>query len=82
MQRGHAFFQRHRAVREIADAQHGRFKPGFAQKSSFHGGEFLSGYLLHISGSHKRHGCEWVQLGTAADSLAPPERGEGWGEGI
>jgi hypothetical protein len=38
MQRGHAFFQRHRAVREIADAQHGRFKSRFAQKSSFHGG--------------------------------------------
>src|ERR1035441_562307 len=24
----------------------------------------------------------WVQLDTAADSLSPPERGEGWGEGI
>ena len=23
-----------------------------------------------------------VQLGTATDSLSPPERGEGWGEGI
>ena len=23
-----------------------------------------------------------AQLGTATDSLSPPERGEGWGEGI
>jgi hypothetical protein len=25
---------------------------------------------------------ERVQLDTATDSLSPPERGEGWGEGI
>jgi hypothetical protein len=57
MQRGHAFFQRHRAVRQIPDAQHRRFKPRFAQKSSFHGCHFPRGYLPHIPGSRKPQGC-------------------------
>jgi hypothetical protein len=49
MQRGYAFFQRHRAVREIADAQHGRFKPGFAQKSSFHGYKIPPDIYLYLT---------------------------------